>query len=246
MKLVTEEQKERYIARASSINRHDMFRDIRHSAGLAVAEWLANQDGFTFYQHIAESEDAAKSCGLLGQAPSAPKTEYKMLAGSETYGKHPEGVRIMVALSREFTTEDQVNAMRCIHTLNKQLRRETVRLDPQTEKDVAFQRGKFEAAFMEAGFSVVYMEPAPNEYFGDDAEALSSPWYVVTTPRGHIKVGWRKRVIVLDWERSEIQASAHQLFPQEDVTKGDRMIHCWTYEKLAQYLTALKAVGPLE
>lgn len=55
----------------------------------------------------------------------------------------------------------------------------------------------------------------------------------------HFKVGWRKRVIVLDWERTTLVVSADQTFPTEETTKGDRMIHCWGYEKLASYLTTL-------
>ena len=168
-----------------------------------------------------------------------PKMEYKVLSGMESLGRDFLGIRVMVMLSREFTSEDETNASRCVRQLSTLLQKETARLDPQTEVMKAKEKGAFEHAFTTGGFPVIFMEAIPNEYWGDDAIALSSPWYLVTTPKGHFKVGWRKRVIVLDWERSTIQASADQTFPTEDTTKGDRMIHCWSYEKLAKYLTVL-------
>ena len=92
------------------------------------------------------------------------------------------------------------------------------------------------------------METTPNEYWGENSVgALCDPWYVVTTRIGHIKVGWRKRVIVLDWQRTSIhnkeRASYHQrdgLFPYENVTQDTNMIHAYGYEKLTSYLKKLK------
>jgi hypothetical protein len=69
--------------------------------------------------------------------------------------------------------------------------------------------------------------------------ALRSPWYVVTTTIGHFKVGWRKRVLVLDWSRTTVKVTSTGLFSHEDTTKGEHMIHCWSYTKATEYLTTI-------
>lgn len=76
----------------------------------------------------------------------------------------------------------------------------------------------------------------PNEY-----TQIGYPWYLVATNRGIIKVGWRKRVIELNWEGSFIEQSAVGLFPNEDVTRSGRLIHTWSYEKLLEYVQILLA-----
>jgi hypothetical protein len=95
-----------------------------------------------------------------------------------------------------------------------------------------------------AGFDPIYMKAIPNEYWPEAyvKEIMRSPWYMVTTHSGHFKIGWRKSVIVLDWEQTIIPGSANQYFRSEDVTKGDRMIHCHGYQKLAEYLKVLANV----
>ena len=64
---------------------------------------------------------------------------------------------------------------------------------------------------------------------------------MITTRIGHIKMGWRKRVISIDWSGTEVQAKAQDLFPTEDVTKLEKSIHAWTEEKAAEYLDKLHA-----
>jgi hypothetical protein len=51
------------------------------------------------------------------------------------------------------------------------------------------------------------------------------------------KLGWRKRVISIDWSRTNV--SLPDLFEGEDVTRDDTMIHAWGYDKCAEYLKKL-------
>ncbi len=96
----------------------------------------------------------------------------------------------------------------------------------------------------------------PNEYFGSKQnDPYCSPWGLIKTPKGDIKVGWRKRVINIDWkdlyDKALTKTSEHDyetrikiresfygenLFANEDVTKGTHMIHAWSSEKAVEYL----------
>lgn len=78
----------------------------------------------------------------------------------------------------------------------------------------------------------------PNRYWGDSYWA--SPWMMFVTPAGPIRVGWRKRVLEIDWSASNIGVKAEKL-TDDKVTKGDRMIHAWGQEKAVEYLQALWA-----
>ena len=69
------------------------------------------------------------------------------------------------------------------------------------------------------------------------------PWIIVTTNKGRIKLGWRKRVINLDWSESDIKIKAEVLFKEEGSTKGNQYIHCWGEDKAFEYLKKLNSEG---
>jgi len=82
---------------------------------------------------------------------------------------------------------------------------------------------------------VIYAEAIPNGYCSDYC-CRHLPWFIVTTSIGHFKIGWRKRVIHLDWEKTQVTKSADELFPHENTTKSGRMIHAWSLEKAREYV----------
>lgn len=98
------------------------------------------------------------------------------------------------------------------------------------------------ALFLLAGFEVSRLYRLENQYWPGAyvEERKNSPWWLATTPYGAIKIGWRKRVISIDWEDTSIR-----VVPTEDeVTKGDTYAHAWNHVKALQYLTAVRhAVG---
>lgn len=114
--------------------------------------------------------------------------------------------------------------------------------DPDVIALAAKTSMEFRECFKNAGFEPIFMESIANEYHSTenrkDAYGLRSPWFIVTTRLGHFKVGWRKRVISLDWSRTTVMKTADQIFPNE-VTKGERDIHAWSYEALTKYLRAI-------
>jgi len=59
------------------------------------------------------------------------------------------------------------------------------------------------ALFLLSGYTVLQEHELANNYW-PDCEAYAevrrqSPWWLVQTDAGLIKVGWRKRVICIDW-----------------------------------------------
>lgn len=90
-----------------------------------------------------------------------------------------------------------------------------------------------------------YHEEIPNEYENNSWYGKLHPWYRLTVPNvGHFKVGWRKRVIYLDWQETRVTATAEQLFPNEDTTKLERGIHAWSHERLRHYFQIIIAAAP--
>ena len=85
------------------------------------------------------------------------------------------------------------------------------------------------------GSKQIYVKPIKNGYFSDSL----NPWFSVITYKGEIIIGWRKRVIVIDWAKSDVSMLTRYVFVDEDTTKEDRMIHAWGYEKATQYIKTL-------
>lgn len=77
----------------------------------------------------------------------------------------------------------------------------------------------------------------PNGY----SSSYNRPWFLVHTPYGPIKIGWRKRVISIHWDKAEGLADkdGNKLFVDEGTTKGEKMVHAWGKEKAIEYLKAL-------
>ena len=82
----------------------------------------------------------------------------------------------------------------------------------------------------------------PNEY---SSHIHYANWFIVSTPDGDIKIGWRKRVINIEWLDSYKQFT--ETFKIQDVTKSfdyleskDRYIHAYGIEKVIEYLNMAK------
>lgn len=71
----------------------------------------------------------------------------------------------------------------------------------------------------------------PNGYY----TKTEDPWLLVQTVYGMIKIGWRKRVINIDWEHTECDLP----ITEDEVTKDRYMVHAWSYEKALHYLNTL-------
>lgn len=76
-------------------------------------------------------------------------------------------------------------------------------------------------------------------YSPDDPSFYEVPprlaWWFVKTPCGWIKIGWRKRVINIDWSDTPIR----KIITEEETTKDESHVHAWSEEKALTYLKAL-------
>jgi hypothetical protein len=94
---------------------------------------------------------------------------------------------------------------------------------------------QFKEAFNKADPARKYtFNPIPNEYCTCE---LCTAWYEVRVAgcKGFVKVGWRKRVVNLDWSANGASVEVSD----DNVTKGPSLIHAWGYDKLTEYLKVL-------
>jgi hypothetical protein len=92
-------------------------------------------------------------------------------------------------------------------------------------------------AVLATGTPVLGLERIPNEYCGPKC-CPNNVWCLVKVPHGKIKIGWRKRVINIDWKQTTVERQSADVTP-DDVTKGDRVIHAWGYDKMVEYIGKL-------
>lgn len=91
-------------------------------------------------------------------------------------------------------------------------------------------------------------ELLPNGYCRQDC-CSHIPWFLFHTIDGDIIMGWRKRVISIEWQENYKPFDMNKLFGTEDVTKwedgGKRGIHAWGNDKAYEYLKkVLENVNP--
>ncbi|MCK9429375.1 MAG: hypothetical protein M0R17_05185 [Candidatus Omnitrophica bacterium] len=139
-------------------------------------------------------------------------------------------------LNRTLTENDKIIIDEHISIIINELLSETKKLDP---KEIEYNRINKEN-ILKLFSCPIFVEEIPNEYCSSYC-CKHKPWFLVTTNKGIIKIGWRKRVINIDWTGSTIKETAHTLFPNEDVTRGEYFIHAWSLEKAKEYIDKLLA-----
>jgi len=95
------------------------------------------------------------------------------------------------------------------------------------------------ALFLLAGFNVTRLHRLENKYWPDAYVELrqKSPWWLAITEFGPIQIGWRKRVISINWEDTPARLEV----TEDEVTKDKTGVHAWSYSKALEYLTTLAA-----
>lgn len=138
---------------------------------------------------------------------------------------------------RKFDDVDYDNIRPHVQAIERVLHARTFALDPKIQAQAATDKERLLLCF---GDEKIWVQPIENRYHGPNSPYGSMfPWFDVTTTRGIFLVGWRKRVIQLDWSRTNVNVDADTLFPEDKVTKHAFMIHAWSYEDLKRYITTI-------
>jgi hypothetical protein len=103
--------------------------------------------------------------------------------------------------------------------------------DPTTSTKTAENKKLISDVFS----SMIFVDEIENGYCNDWC-CSHLPWFIVTTEIGRFTIGWRKRVISIDWSQTVGTKTAEELFADEDVTKGEKSIHAWSVEKAKSYI----------
>lgn len=87
------------------------------------------------------------------------------------------------------------------------------------------------------------MVAIPNRYHPNPDPVYYAPWFMVHTPKGRILIGWRKRVISIDWSRSNLVAQGSEVVDNPDVTHWAKGVHCYGDERAIEALRRLWTRG---
>lgn len=165
-------------------------------------------------------------------------TGWSLVAGLVSVGSHFTGVRVYVAVDEKISEDTEWAIQRKAEEISELIREEQIRRDPNSAERAARERNEILSCFDEP----IFAETIPNGYCSQYC-CRHLPWFIITTKVGRIKIGWRKRVIEIDWSDSAVKATAEELFPDEDVTKYDHLVHAWSVEKARQYVDRIVNQG---
>lgn len=166
--------------------------------------------------------------------------EYTVLTGEESFGSHGFGVRIMIATTAPMPKAEALKeaGWKAREMVRQALEAAVIANDAAAQQRAVRDRRELLALFP----GRIFVEAIPNGYCGR-ACCSHLPWFVVTTEIGRFKIGWRKRVIHIEWTETIVRQSAEELFPQEQVTKHERLMHAWSLEDAQRYIDIVKAAG---
>lgn len=196
---------------------------------------------------VQQAIDAALQASGFGR--SACGLTYQLLHGEEgsgTYGAY--GFRIAVAhkglpnLDARRDLDNETVEEKAFHHagydvadgLKGAIMTYVISRDPKAQAARVAERAQIVGLFP-AG---CYVEEIPNGYDSGWSQK-HLPWFVVTTSVGRITIGWRRRVIAIDWSETCGTKTSGELFPTEDVTKDKTSIHAWSIDKARAYVAAI-------
>jgi hypothetical protein len=186
-------------------------------------------NGLEYYElHKSESCGTHGSFGLqVRVAISPPHIRYE---------PDEDGPQIVLDVPAILNDEAVRHAMYDVEkVLTNTIRRVALSKMPHIAEQAKKQREELLAGF---GSDAILVEELPNGYCPDYCCAHLK-WFLVTTKLGRIKIGWRKRVINIDWSDTKDTKTSEELFPSESTTKETRLIHAWGYEKARAYVGAI-------
>ena len=163
--------------------------------------------------------------------------ELKTVAHILTTGRFPVEIKLAIAVDRDFSQEEQFEISDLVTKIRNVVHKNSMLCSESMQEEIRTEKAALLALF---GDNKIYVKEIPNQYYPDSV----FPWFTVYTTKGPIRIGWRKRVINIDWSESNIPHFPEDLFAGEDTTIGsrvleDRYIHAWGYEKAKEYIDKL-------
>ena len=166
--------------------------------------------------------------------------EYTELYASESFGNYGGfGIKILVASTNLPDLSSSVinsTAHKAADIVSAEIMSAIVAGDEDAKRRSKKQKVELLAVFPDR----IFVEEIPNCYCSDWC-CRHLPWFIITTETGRFKIGWRKRVIHLEWTDTVGTKSAEELFSEEETTKSGKMIHAWTLDKASEYVKAIIA-----
>lgn len=107
-------------------------------------------------------------------------------------------------------------------------------------------KAKTEAVFLLADIKTEKFHQLPNGYCGDGCEfCRERPWWLVETEFGLIKIGWRKRVISIEWESTKLKIHGKEVLAkgEEWVTNWETGVHAYGWIKATEYLARFSEIA---
>jgi len=170
-------------------------------------------------------------------------SEYRILTSTESAGQYGVfGIKILVAASLEDLGQEAIHhaAYAATDGITAAIMSAVVSEKPEAQEHRRKERADLLGLFDQP----IYVEEIPNGYCSQWC-CKHLPWFVVTTTVGRFKIGWRKRVISIDWSDTVVAKTAEELFPDEKVTKDGRLIHAWSLADAKRYVaTVMSGTAP--
>lgn len=102
-------------------------------------------------------------------------------------------------------------------------------------KVTAIAQEQVRALFVLAGIPVFHIYDIENQSAGVADRQLATPWYLICTPYGVIKIGWHDRVLEIDWAYTKVR----KVITQDRAGKSETMVRARTYKQALGYLEDL-------
>lgn len=158
--------------------------------------------------------------------------EYTNIHKSEGFGA-PFSFGIKIDISAPITNSAHIRGVSRIaaEMIEQAVIREFYRTDKESQERAEFTKRELIECFPT---EPIFVKEIPNGYCSR-ACCEHKKWLSVATKIGMVKIGWRKRVINIDWSETDVR----RVISSDDVTKDNTMIHAWGTAKAKEYLAEL-------
>ncbi len=193
-----------------------------------------------FYIHHDLSKDVKEKLILIKM-----DINYKTISSIESFGDIGSlGIKINIGGTAlkdgiEECKKVQILLYHFQNSLTQEIIAYNISKDPlKTEHAKIERQGLLYCFYSNPVINACYVEEIPNGYCNQGC-CRHLPWFIVTTQVGRIKIGWRKRVVEINWSDTTGTKTSEELFKDEDVTKGNKMIHAWDLNKAKKYIAKI-------